>query len=487
MLAKKIQHLHFAILMTSLICHAALADDGNTDPTFGPSFNGNIEFTVSSTFVAGAVNHAHRVFEVRPAFGFAASKYWVVGNFISNNAASPYAIATARLLDNGRLDPGYGPDGTGLAVTETPMYVDLRGVAYSRRLVGVGGTVTVVNRIVVVGTRSVAGANVLTACSIRPDSSLDPAFGIGGCANYRFEDVGAAGTGINAHAVAANDGNVFIVGDRLTSGDPTVGVVKIDAGNGLPVNDFGFAGYGVISFGAPVYPYAVNVDSSGRLLVAAIFRSNYKLAIARVLSSTGGVDPTFCPTTSVCPGALQPFSQIVDVAAQLGSAGTQFFPSAVIGTVDNQVLIVGSLQYPAGSSVGDNGALVKLRGNGALQTGFGNNGLRVVTGATAGQDTIISNAAITGTGKILLLGSVYNSSGSMQQIVARLHSDGRCDTVFGGSSCLLVGRTNIDNADLLIDGNNRPLYLSRRPSALSDSFLVTRLQTQQDLLADGFE
>jgi len=201
---------------------------------------------------------------------------------------------------------------------------------------------------------------------------------------------------------------------------------RANAQEGFPDGTFGTAGFAVTTFAgaAFAFPKDTAVLSDGRILTLSTIRQSLQTAetyagIAR-FTADGDVDASF--------------SFDGNVLADFGGDNLQNSISAMAVQTDGKILVCGGSVYAAGGSHSEF-AILRLNGDGTLDTGFGNSGKAHV----AFDDITNTNVArclaiaLQPDGKIVLAGTAFRSITSQNYDFAavRLDPDGSVDTGFG--------------------------------------------------------
>ncbi|MGZ4131970.1 MAG: hypothetical protein ACXVWF_02890 [Actinomycetota bacterium] len=299
----------------------------------------------------------------------------------------------------GDLDPAFSTDGI---ATQFP-----------NGAVGTAVAVDTKGRIVVVGYTLDGGVDVAVARFTR-EGTPDPTFG-GGDGRVRI-DLGGADYAFDV-AVDAQDG-LAIAGERSTGGGSAGFVLRLGP-RGVPAASFGGRdGLAFVSFGKPYQGVdTIAFTPKGRIVVGG-YSSNGTLSrsvIARMMSD-GRLD--------------RGFSDDGLFSADLSPAGEQVNDLTVLP--DGSVLAAGYAEVglkPAFS-------LLRLDGDGTLDTSFGHDHGATLTDVSAGAD--VANAlAVDPDGRIVLAGSAANG-GLDDWGVARFGAGGRLDDTFGTNGVMLV-------------------------------------------------
>lgn len=305
--------------------------------------------------------------------------------------------ALARFNADGTLDSSFGGDGTVVVPMGTRSVA--RGVAIqgSGRIVVAGGATTLLG-----------GVGLWVAVArLTSDGALDPSSAGGGTV------ITTLGNSSVAHAVTIQpDGKIVIAGSTLFFNQRLFAVLRYVADGGADTS-FGDGGKVVTAMGtgtsgsAPIdVATAIDLDASGRIVVAGFSSTSSRFQIAVVRYRTdGSPDPTFdgdgIVTTQV--GTLsQAFAVAVDAEGR--------------PVVASDTITGGNIDF----------ALVRYGSDGALDAGFGSGGV-VTTPLGPGRDQP-RGMAIQNDGRIVVAG--YSDSGTTQNdfALARYHGDPPPDT-----------------------------------------------------------
>lgn len=285
-------------------------------------------------------------------------------------------------------------------------------------------------KIVVIGsTTSVGGADFAVA-RLKPDGTLDPAFGAGtGKVTVSFDQGNGEGAEANAVAIQA-DGKIVVAGWAATASNGTdFAVVRLRPDG---TRDAAFNLTGKVSFGFD-FPgsdrkdaaMAVAIDGAGRILLGGnANRSNggspsQDFALARLLPN-GQFDPNFDADGRAT------------IAFDLGASGDDQMIAMTIQP-DGRIVVVGGVDTSLAPTPNYDMAVARVLPNGALDGSFGIGGRTLVAFdlAANGPDAA-AGIACQNDGKLVLAG--YATDSSYTEIVgamARLNSDGSLDDGFG--------------------------------------------------------
>ena len=284
---------------------ARYLDNGDPDPTFGPSGNGKVSIACDNScgVNAAALQSDGKI---------------VVAGSLSGGTFPLVDFLLARFHSNGALDPSFGTGG--IVTTDFP-----------------GGRQDVANALVVQpdGKLAVGGTTVSTPTEIdlalaryEPDGSLDASFGIGGLvvtdhnANDEMHGLALLADGTFIASAFTNDATLL---HYLSDGtlDPAYG-------NG-----------GLVSLPFGGFPTDVVVQSSGDLIVSV--EGSGEAHITRV-TSTGVVDTSFAMRGTLTPGLFSSFLDLGRVPLALDANDRLIVAGTLPNTTDFAVARYGARQ-----------------------------------------------------------------------------------------------------------------------------------------------
>jgi uncharacterized delta-60 repeat protein len=182
------------------------------------------------------------------------------GRILVAGRSTAAGAVVARLRSNGALDPDFDGDGR----------VSLPG----------GGSASAVlvqpdRNIVVAGNAS--GSAAMTVTRLKPNGSLDTAFGTGGTTTI---DVGGMAD-LAAGAALQPDGRIVVAG--YTQATEDIAVARLTP-NGALDPTFGAGGKATVDFGAATFGFAVALTPNRRIVVAGQKTGNDDFAVARLIA-----------------------------------------------------------------------------------------------------------------------------------------------------------------------------------------------------------
>jgi uncharacterized delta-60 repeat protein len=366
-------------------------------------------------------------------------------------------------------------------------------------------------KIITAGT-SVIGSfriNIILA-RYHADGTLDNSFGNGGKVISQFGDMSVA------RAIALqSDGKILVAGQV----EDFFGMVRYNQ-NGSLDTAFGNRGIAAAPFGSTIHEAnAIAIQPDGKIVLAGVAPSSISgaFAAARFLQN-GTLDPSFgnggkrtisfgggqdiCNALMLQPDGkiiLSGFSTIqanADFAAvrldtngnldlsfnQTGTRRTAVGPmmdyaSAAILLESGKILQFGYTFIEVGGTFRSGLAAVRLNGDGTIDSTFGDNGKKFLSGFLTGQDAYVYSALQEPNGKILLGGSFTGNVG-LDMFVMRIDSNGVLDNSFGNNGIITAdfsasefgyGLARQPDGKILQVGNNstRVITIRYNPQLLS--------------------
>jgi uncharacterized delta-60 repeat protein len=388
----------------------------------------------------------------------------------------------AALAADGDPDGGFAGGGLATRLVTSPFYVVSADTA-----IDAGGNVLVAST---EGVSSGSRATRFVVARFTADGAVDGGYGDAGVARVDFSD-GAADYPAYASVIATAPGGKVVVAGRIGSGNDTgiarllidgvpdpafgdAGRVRLALGNGSGNNtvyglfadaesrtwalvgtvpshtlvrlaedgtpDASFGDGGVLTLSAPCCysPLALAFDAQGRILLAGSANTNAAtMAVQRRLAD-GELDTTF------------------------GQGGTIFVPidansavQRVLPTPDGGIVAIGnSASLAGGSSAKGRITAFKLTASGALDTGFGDAGIRIVDfgGEEDGLGFPDLHAVLGADGKVVIARATSQAAAVR---VARLLPNGALDATFpgGGKQTLLQSIGGLSFGSVLLAPN----------------------------------
>jgi uncharacterized delta-60 repeat protein len=327
-------------------------------------------------------------------------------------------------------------------------------------------------RALVTGTAALPDGRAATSVTqLDGSGALDAPFGSGGTA---FADPVATTVLQPAGVALAPDGNA-IVATTVTS--PATGLQEVHVvrvlDDGTPDPAFGTDGVAVLDFfNGNVHGEDVAVDPLGRILIAASTeRDGRRYMSAFRLTPGGQRDPVFAGgrvdldsrafAGAILPGPgggayvsgglLRGYGNIVTVQVSNrgrrldrfagGRAHVRLADRTRPGTGARDMvygpggsLVIAATVRPQGAR--DHLAVVRVKPNGRLDTGFGTHG--VFSAGTSSRPLTVQHMVRDGRGRLLLAGAARRpATGSESALVLRLTPSGHADRSFGSSGAVV--------------------------------------------------
>jgi uncharacterized delta-60 repeat protein len=383
-----------AILLVITADHpAALAADGDLDPSFGTGGKVQTDF-----------NHSTDI-----AYAMAIQtdgKLVVVGTTYTNNDYSGEDFAVARYDTDGTLDATFGVNGRvttdfpGLAAVASSVVIQPDG-----KIVVAGGAFPLFTFL---GDFEIVRYNT--------NGSLDASFGSGGIVTTSFP-----GQGSYAFAVALQpDGKIVAAGTDFVdfssddSSDTDFAIERYNA-NGTPDATFGVNGQVTTDFdGFNDDAFAILVQPDGRLVAVGSAKNPatyYDFAAVRYLSN-GAIDTGFGTAGRV--------------RTDLGHADFDQARSAVLQP-DGKIVAAGFASF--NNTLSQPFALARYNTNGTLDATFSGDGLQFIDFGSFDQTAY--KVLLQPDGKIVTAGYPNTESSDSDFLLARCNPDGSLDQTFG--------------------------------------------------------
>jgi uncharacterized delta-60 repeat protein len=264
----------------------------------------------------------------------------------------------------------------------------------------------------------------------RPDGGYFALTYTNGTRLQRLDEAGAPVGALVASATTASGYSILGLPDGfVVSGGAVFEKYTYD---GAPAAAFGTGGK--VSFATHVGPA---IDSRGRIVAAAGFR------VGRLLAS-GAPDSSFSVTFPLPAGMEGPTARAIALDAEDGG------------------YLCGSMR-PAGGTLDDQlPVLLRFRGDGTINTGFGTDGLVQLLGATKGT---CSDIVRLPDGRLLISGARALGGFVFQSELWLRNADGTFDTSFGTAGVLLAPNNRL-NAMAIDDGGRAVLVGAQTGSRL---------------------
>lgn len=406
---------------------ARLTMNGSLDPAFG---SGGI---VVRNFAMSDSNDQADALAIQPD-----------GKIVAAGSAwngTDWDFALARYGAGGDLDPGFGTGG--LVTTPLGMASD----SATSVLVQPDG------KILVAGGSYTDWFEIFefAVARYRPDGSLDPTFGVAGKVTSR---IGSRWTGIRDIALQP-DGKIVAVGQVHNGDDHDFAVARYDTSGQLDPT-FGTNGMLRTDLGGADQAFAVAIQpGDGKILVAGetgAFAMRKDAAIVRY-TPAGALDGTFSGdgvVTSPDPGPDDFSDILIDPSGRVVTAGSAWDPAG------------GDYEF----------SVSRYKANGDPDASFGAGG-SVITPIGPEQD-LVSAVAIQPSGRIVAGGLAYTNGASDDFALVRYSAAGALDEGFGVDGIVVTrvgyGFDNISGIALAADGDI--VVSGTTQSAASEDFIV---------------
>ena len=389
-----------------------LAAGGNLDTSFNGS--GKLVFNIESSAVPG--NFA----DVAVIGG---NKFLVAGSALISGG-NYYAITLSRFNSDGSLDTSFGAGGKVI----TDPGITSEGAALAVQSDG---------KIVVTGNAGSHPNRMTVVLRYTPDGVLDTTFGNNG---VFFSSVMKVSKDISILA----DDKIIIAG---ISDVPNLGrtqVLKLNA-NGSPDTTFGNNGIASSTYAYGSDTDKIAIQSDGKIVVSGRNLFNVPRGLVHRFNPDGSPDPTFGT------GGIRE----IDV-------GSSMYPGGLGLQPDGKIVLAGFRSLPGSNT---EIMLARLNSDGSFDSSFGSGGF-VFRDLSPDYDRAY-NLVIQSDGKFVI-GGQYDDN---QAMLARFDSTGAVDTGFGTNGLLLLPAFNtsaiaLQGTNLIVTGSaSSSIYLARVSSA----------------------
>jgi uncharacterized delta-60 repeat protein len=353
--------------------------------------------SVDTTFNPGTINNEVFAVKIQPD-----QKILIQGQFTTVSGSTRNRIA--RVLSNGQVDTSYDV-GTGIntAAAINMFSLDTSGNVY------VGGAFT-----------TYSGSTVNRFVKTTPSGTIDGTFISGSIA---FNGQSSAGFNGTVRAVLVSGSNIYMGGDYTTYQAPPINyLVKL---NNTGAVDTTFN----MGAGPNNTVTSMVTQSDGKLLIASSAFQTYSgssaIRIARI-NPSGTLDTTF-----------------------ISGAGLNGVAYDMKIQPDGKIVAAGTFTTYSGST---NSGIVRINTNGTKDTTF-----NVGVGSTGA----INQLALQSDGKIIAIGATTAYSGSSNAGIVRINTDGTKDTTFNmgsGFNTTAIYTVGIQSTGKIIVGGNFSIY-----------------------------
>lgn len=396
-----------------------------------------------------------------------------------DNASTGTDFFVARFMPDGGLDNGFSFDGR----------VTIDFDAGDGADIAMGLALHADGRIVVVGATQPDASSQgqdFAIVQLLPDGELDTGFGGGsGKRTVAFDLADGTGSDQGMDVAITANGRILVAGTVARSQGSDFGLVRLLA-DGTPDASFNLTGKVTLDFDLPAGDSTdmlrgIALDDEGRILLVGLADNgpaNADFALARLLAN-GQPDANFDADGRTT------------VAFDLGGSNSDQGINFTLQR-DGRIVVVGPASVGAGSNT--DFAIARFLPDGSLDAGFGIGGRTLVPFDLVpnGQDlglAVVEEA----NGRLMLAGAAQHAATGLAGAVARLKPDGTLDLGFGnqGKRSYLLGLSTADSqaflnfawqgSRLLIGGIG---VVEPLPNGI-DNFVV-RLEIDL-LFADGFQ
>jgi uncharacterized delta-60 repeat protein len=380
------------------------------------------------------------VFDAFPTVGMAESYgaamqsdgRYVTTGYGRPEASGPVNVVSFGFSSSGALDTTYGTNGAYM--------FDLAGADdRGRNMMALPD-----NRLVMTGTSMpLAGSEDALVMTLTASGAPDPAFDTDG---YDLYDFGGADEEFFGVALSPNGKTLALAGyasgGLLTNDDATLVLlpVQLRAAEVSATNNDRFFS---VALDGMTRPHAAGFVSTG-----ALPTDDTQVAVSRFLRN-GTVDATFATA-----GTATLNVQVGGAAETARSIDFQTDGSMIVFGVAEDESVAGALDLFA----------ARLTALGALDTTFGENGIRRIDGGAKGAAWAVD---VDASNRVVLFGAVTASGREdRDRVVIRLTEDGDVDTTFGGGS----GRYTLDTNGANLDDNVRAGFVQPDGKIVSSGY-----------------
>lgn len=378
-----------------------------------------------------------------------------------NTASDTYDFSAVRLLENGSLDKGFGTDGK--------VVIDIDGSAL-RHDYAVSGAIQRTGKIILAGYTYNGATSKYNIAMVRlnADGSLDSSFGAAGkavsapdaTANYYGMDI----------ALDDND-NIFVAGYKYSPYDFVLAKFNKD---GLLDTTFGNSGYLVTPVGTSHdFATSIAIQPDGNIVAAG-----YSYYYVTSVGWTYNFSAIRCKSNGV-----------LDTSFGSGGKAVVQFPVSpkvheygrdVAILEDGGIIIVGNIVE---SNLSD-AAVIKLKSDGSVDSGFSNSGL--FRKDIAGKNDILYAVAVNG--HDVFAGGETLIDRNTDYLMINMDSDGLLNVNFGmkGVAVAEVGRGGNSRGMELVELQGGQFYIVGNNHSGTDSDMAV-FKLNSDLTLDtGF-
>lgn len=347
----------------------------------------------------------------------------VVAGYSSNNPGTSN-FAVARFNTNGLLDTTFGTNGTAFTTIDNQVSGNF---AY-------GVVIQPDGKIVLGGTTRINNINQFAIARFESNGTLDTTFNAAGTqpGTAFTTSVGGYNTDNIAYAIALQqDGKIVLAGYADNgAGDYEFAVARFNSDGTIDTtfNGTGSATTTINNQVADNQAYAMLIQQDGKIILAGHSKQAgniYEFAVAR-FNTNGTLDTTFNQTG--------------------GQPGTAFTPSINGFNIENFAISAvlqsdGKIVVAGYTNIGGNSyefGIARFNSDGTLDTTFNPTGIQPGTTSTKVDNEMASptefgGSALQPNGKIIMGGTISNTSGGTNFALARFTSNGLLDTTFNNN------------------------------------------------------
>lgn len=341
--------------------------------------------------------------------------------------------------------------------------------------------------------------------AVAQDGTLDAQFATSGIATVQFSNATS-----DAHAIGLQpDGKILIAGVVLYGGS-RVAIARYNT-DGTLDNTFGNAGKSTLTITGQSYITSIAIQADGKIVLAGSLDQS---AMVVRITAAGALDPTFGGTgyATYTDGGFTKFEDLRILSngkiMTCGFASTKYglvrwnadgTADATFGTGGYVLNDVGLLATLRRMSVQSDGKILltgtvynstnydlivaRFKTDGSFDTSFGTGG-KAISSISAGNNETGNDIAIQSDGKIVITGRVVIGAKS-SVLVARYNINGTLDTSFGtnGATITAVGTENAEGISVALMGSGKVIVAGF--AGTSKQFLVMRY-TAAGALDSGF-